>query len=340
MLVIVSAVKVCQLTINVFVTVDHYKQDEIKHQNDSIKYELSFVLGILSHTINMFDSISILWGVCYFYNNQKWKGDQELGIPMIAKMIAFVFIIVECVVSFIPPIVLSRWWKETPPYNKQTYFKLGLVNLILEWIDHTYNFVVRLCMIIATVMVRKSWCTAKLRLDRREQSSAQETPTAKDKFQGLADEYNTTGESVASVQRLFQAWFIVKWLTYFTDIIVHSANAWIQFSNGTTHNDVFYFNLTHLFYDIVAFTSIYACASIMNYYHDDFYSYLMMKQREYLKYDKEHWIDQDCEKIRKKYRFVPSLCLIVIPIDNSGYTITILLSLFAFIFDFRALNYK
>ena len=132
----------------------------------------------------------------------------------------------------------------------------------------------------------------------------------------------------------------MKWLTYFTDIIVHSANAWIQFGSGNTPNDVFYFNLTHLFYDIVAFTSIYACASIMNYYHDNFYNYLMMKQREYLKYDEEHWIDQDCEKIRKKYRFVPSLCLIVIPIDNSGYTITILLSLFAFIFDFRALNYK
>lgn len=163
-----------------------------------------------------------------------------------------------------------------------------------------------------------------------------------DKIVELANKYNKTGELVDAFQNIFQGWFVIKWMIYFIDIAGHSVlAAEILFNTSLQREELrqFVFVLVHLAYDFLAFFYIFACGSVMNLYHERYYNSLYEKQKECLSKS-----DNECFKIihassilipeNPKYDFLPSVFLIDYPLNSPGYTLTMLLALFAFVANF------
>ena len=375
--------------------VEHFKSSEAVHENSSIEYELSYILNILTQTLNFVDHLVLLYGICKFYCHEHKKRNLETVRDIIRHSLScsklsddfwsiywvlFVLsmILVQFVASFHPLVLLIYFTvhsNDIAPYNEKYNLgswagRLSHASITIEGLSHFYNFVARTAMIVATLLVRAKWnkekeaatllvraawnkekeaATLPVRAEPNEETEELNkdlTNTGHDSvkpiFEELIKKYKTAGELAASIQWIFQSWFVVKWIIYFTDISVHGTVAIKQLSSGTkaTENDQLWFVFSHLIYDLTAFITIYTCGTLMNDYHAKFRTELENKQEELLSTCKSEseslWINQYGNLIRSNpdYQFIPSFCGIDVPLDNPGYTLTVLVALFSFIANF------
>ena len=231
-------------------------------------------------------------------------------------------ILLNFIASILPLALLLRWTPEL--------FEYKLINLARPYayfssISFVANFAARLAMIIATLAVGNAWM-----------------PLLEGKnLQQLMNEYKNLGRLVASVQKVFQEWFVIKWIVYFTDITVDSIIAIRALFGSDIQNerDTVIYIIVHLSYNFVAFMTLYVCGGLMNSYHDKYCKKVEKKIRSNC--EGSPW-DKQCalSKLRKrKYKFIPSLCGFSIPLDSSGYTLSLLLALVAFIANFVSTLY-
>ena len=182
-------------------------------------------------------------------------------------------------------------------------------------------------MITATFAVGNAWIPHQLEVMNLDQ---------------LIQEYKSLGRLVVSIQRVFQEWFVIKWIVYFVDITVDSIIAIRSLFGSDIRNerDTIIYIIIHLTYNFVAFMTLYICGGLMNYYHDKYCKKVEKKIRS-TNCEGNPW-EKQCalSKLRKrKYKFIPSLCGFSIPLDSSGYTLSLLLALVAFIANFVSTLY-
>lgn len=333
-----------QLAFNTFLTVQRYKEIDQQHksssQNSPITYELSYIFNILSQILNMFEITVFLFGVIRFlYKDYDYEISKERKIFRTLKCykvcLGLIGLIVLFIISFFPPAFLShpKSWNNTAPYFANATIGQGSVGT--EWMSHLYTYITRCLMICATLYVRTEWLNTAEKIKEITKDATRNI--SKSKFQILIRKYKHTGNIVSAYQEIFQAWFVVKWMTYFIEISAYSTTSLKKLSSDTSAgvNEAFWFAVIHLLYDISAFLTIYSCGSLMNYYHNIFYKQMEEEQEKYLA-QTHHWPMQYATIIRRQqnYQFTPSICGIDIPMDNPGYTLTLLLSLFAFVANF------
>ena len=147
---------------------------------------------------------------------------------------------------------------------------------------------------------------------------------------------------MASIQRVFQEWFVIKWIVYFVDITVDSIIAIRSLfgSNVQSEQHTIIYIIVHLSYNFVAFLTLYICGGLMNSFHERYCKKVEKKIRS-TGCEEDSWKKQCAlSKLRKrKYKFIPSLCGFSIPLDSSGYTLSLLLALVAFIANFVSTLY-
>ena len=274
--VLSSTIQFILLTV---LTTQYYNNERDLHGNDSIGYELSYSMNALAQLANVLDSVVLTYGIfCFFKEN-------ELKISCATMMYGTkgknIFIIVTCIllfvvqllVSILPPVVLSVCVKETVPYSSTTNVVLAGFSISMEWCTHIYNLLVRLAMIFTTLHVRGTW------LEARTDEDIEMTNFDKESFNKLIKHYKKIGMKVQSIQGIFQAWFVAKWILYFVEISAYATSALKPLSSGVRigTSKALWFSFSHLLYDIFVFVTIYVCGSLMNYYHAKFYETLEEK---------------------------------------------------------------
>ena len=301
---------------------------QIRHNrtsSGSANYELKYILNIVLEFVNVTDTIMLILGVCRFFCQDNHEEVlKEMSHQGCCKLLFIVATsIIFSITMLVPPTLLSLWWKGFPPYN--VHHSVGIATIAMDWIDFIYNLFARVAMIVATVSVREEWSKALKELNGNR------------KLEDVIDCYKKYGKRVIVIQNVFQAWFVAKWILYFTDILMFGTSALTQLTTGIeVDNDQFWFDSIHLLYDVVAFIIIYVCGSLMNQYHDNFYEELNEAKEEYIIKEKKFWIYYNTNLITKqsKYQFTPSLCGISVPMNNPGFAFTFIISLFAFIAKF------
>ena len=248
-------------------------------------------------------------------------------VTVICTMIIF---IVYGSISFTPGILLIIW-KEKLVISYHDHTGMAIAYAVAAGISFISNFFARIAMIVTTLAVGNAWIN-KINSDKETKDQSQ--------IKDLINGYKETGQAVAAIQRVFQDWFVVKWIVYFIDITVDSIIAIKSvFGNEQQqdHEIIIYFFI-HLTYNFVAFLTLYMCGTIMNRYHENYCKKLEKKIRTEFEETEQHsaWkIQCAIASLRKpKYQFTPSLCGFSIPLDNSGYTLSILIALFAFIANY------
>ena len=123
-------------------------------QNVSMEHQLSFVFNVLAQLANCLDGGALMYGVVYFYKKDykefvryykekrglKYKTLLWKTSRIYLTAVIIVIVPISLIVSIAPPILLTIFVKDTPPYSADE--DLGLSGVILEWISHFSIFIV------------------------------------------------------------------------------------------------------------------------------------------------------------------------------------------------------
>ena len=241
-----------------------------------------------------------------------------------------IFFLAYAGISITPGIILMVYRKAlVTAYENNT--NIAIIYIITASFNYVGNLIARLAMVVTTLAVGNAWINLLL----RENQSTED----------LQKGYKTTGQAVVAIQRVFQEWFVIKWIIYFIDITAYSIIAIksIFDNKEVKKDDVIMYSFIRLSYNFIAFLTLYICGTIMNKYHEKCCKKL---EKKLMKHEatcttehtrlKIQW-DIQCAiaSLRKpKYCFSPSLCGLSIPLNSSGYTLSILIALFAFIANY------
>ena len=255
----------------------------------------------------------------YYWTKRNLKKNKECGstCSIIAILFIVILLLLKLIISIVPTVLILEWTGEL--------FQCKRLNIAIPYawlaaVSFLANFFARLVMITATIAVGNAW-----ELEDKNQ------------IDDLMKEYKQIGQHVAKIQGIFQAWFVIKWLVYFIDITVDSVIAIRSLFGSDIQNErnTFIYIFMHLIYNFVAFLTLYVCGGLMNSYHDKYCKKVekKIKSTNFVGTSWEKWCA--LSYLRKpKYRFIPSLCGLHIPLDSSGYTLSLLLALVAFIANF------
>lgn len=268
-----------------------------------------------------------------------------LGLTLLILLALSIFGYI--VITITPPILLTIWRNETiVSYDARPF--AGDTAAALAIVAHISSFVARIGLLCAALIVRCVWLDHAQKINQLtdtttssenvENTSLQQM---KAKLEFLIEDYKTAGEAVAAIHSVLQAWFVMHWIAYFINSVYDSTLAIKMLFGGQIleHIGIIIFTSTHLIYDFSVFIFLYCCGSLMNYYHRKYRKQLSAVQRQVLSQipaDKYLWIVQCASGVipeNADYQFVPSLGLVDIPLDNPGYTLTMLLTLFAFLIN-------
>ena len=247
-----------------------------------------------------------------------------------------IFVLVYGVISAVPSIILIIF-RDKLVISYQNNTGLGNAYLITAVVSYVSNSITRIAMIIATFIIGNAWVN-KI-----------ETVNETQKIEDFMKSYKKTGQAVAAIQRVFQDWFVIKWIVYFIDITAYSIIAIkFLFDDQKVGKDMIMYSFIRLSYNFIAFLTLYICGTIMNKYHEKYCTKLEKRLRKFecICTSQELPETDTCLRVpwkiqcaiaslrKPKYYFSPSLCGFSIPLNNSGYTLSILIALFAFIANF------
>ena len=325
----------------------------IQASTSSIKDSpIDLTIKVLSQTSYCIEHFTLVYGFWSFYYHFRGK-KEDIDIDNILKpwctwvrccaITTFaIFSLLHMLASMVPPSLLSAWEKQLV-LSYSSNGPVGRTYVALAFIEHAYNFLTRTGMLVVTWMVIKAWKELLKPFNqpkRMELSKMASSDNIQKEFTKLIGGYTKTGQLVAALQEIFQGWFVIKWIVYFIDITGHSLlAAKIIFKHaGVKENSELASVFAHLIYDILAFGLLYFCGAMMNLYHAKYRRQHDLKQRELLSHSSTGslWIMQSMNVIPEnpEYNFVPSVCLIDFPLNSPGYTLTMLLTLFAFVANF------
>ena len=225
-----------------------------------VEHELKYILNVVLEFVNNMGTMALTYGVCVFFyqNHRHHHGNllKKLRNQGCCKVLFLVVMsIVLCIpMLLLPPIFLSLWWREISPYN--AHRGIGIVTVAMDWIDFLNNLFTKVAMIVATFYVKEEWSSVQKELQNLDGDR---------KLYDLIHCYKRYGRRVSDVQNVFQAWFLAKWLLYFTGILMFGTSALTQLTHGTKSDNKFQvlFDYVHLLHNVMAFIIIYVCGSLM-----------------------------------------------------------------------------
>ena len=148
-------------------------------------------------------------------------------------------------------------------------------------------------------------------------------------------------EHIAKIKPLFwvfQTWFVFQWFHYFFQTVTDLTQTVHQWITGTSHPElIIAFRAIHTVFDVLAFAIPHVCGLKLNSYHQQYLRDAKKKQlkaaQSKLEYIKAYSLTMEKDSDGD---FVPRIpgTGIWIPLDSSGYTLGILLTIFALIASF------
>ena len=309
-LIAVTIAAIVQVGLTTILTTNHYKKQE--DQNDTsplLSHEVSYMLNIMSQLLNMVDHVILTlavdtfmkkssgesrrgsrWyyytkGFCKLFSINDWSWTCNWCMSFFALLLRWAAISLCVSIALVPPMLLTASMhnnKTIHPYTDgegdQTIAK---ASLSLHWLSHAYNCITQLAMLTATLIVMGYWLEMREKLAETKVSLPDKvekqdyTEYAIETFCKLVEEYHTIGDSVAEIQEIFQAWFVIKWIVYFIDITIHSTYIVQNITDRLSLVDdilPFTFILLHLVYDFISFITIYVFGALMNSYHKEYHT--------------------------------------------------------------------
>jgi len=218
--------------------------------------------------------------------------------------------------------------------NQIHFFGIIIVNAITTGSIHMIGFPIRLSMIVATTAVRSIW-------DSEPVPALAEDECARK----LVNSYVERGEKVRPILQIFEAWFVLQWIVYFVTIFAGITNIVMAYLHNIQHEYTYMeyvFSGLYVAISLVAFSIPYACGNMMNSYHKKYIK--RMRESCITRDDKGQFKEVKWETTWKEislikmedFDFVPRVWGLSIPLNNSGYTITIFISIFGLICTFLA----
>ena len=192
---------------------------------------------------------------------------------------------------------------------------------VLIFVAHFSNWIVRMPLMLMTIKVMSRWKTA---IQEMSDCSSPQSLVC------LLEKYTSAGDDVSLYKEVFQPWFVVQWIIYFTPIMVN----FILIFNSSGRPQALYISYT--IYNFSAFIFPYVCGITMNYYHKKCHREIRTKLKDLLSRDTNTELWQNVDLIPKNpdFNFVPSFFGIInIPINTTGHALTIFLTLTSFLFS-------
>ncbi len=244
-------------------------------------------------------------------------------------------LILYLAVTVPPPVLLTRWFTEFSQWhgdeNDQQRSSVGYT--ILAWFHHISDLIIRFAMGAVTRIIMIAWSSEGEKIKNIGKSN----DTKQEKFSKIVTSYKSTGRMASALQDIFQEWFVMSWVVYFIGITGNITLVMKALFKGlfrtSKHRSWFYF--AHLINDFAAFLIPYICGGLMNHYHNKYKDTLEEVQENILS-NSDEYIHQRANLIpsNPKYKFVPSLCCLNIPLESAGYGFTLILTSFAFVLSF------
>lgn len=301
-----------------------------------IDFVNTFVQGI-----RVLEYIILMYGFSLFLCKVDSTTLKELGKALISRkcritVVIIVLLIIYFAMLFVSPSLdllmhmrqkMSSHGMHTDPYF---YSLMGTL-----YASHITNGTIRAAMIITALLITEAWKSAKCNLSNQLYNAVDES-TLRDYFTTLITNYTTTGRLVSSMNTIFQGWFVIQWATYFIGTTVSFALLFDTIIETNLRYDPSLLDiLAQIVYYISALAIPYACGVIINNSHRNYREYLEEKQKKFLSQNQDFrvYIMQTASliPIKSDYLFIPSLCGLSIPLNSNGHSITILLTLLAFI---------
>ena len=282
-------------------------------------------------------------------NNQESENNQPNRNVLVGKCTAGIFLSIFALTSFATIVIgfIRADELKTIDCREQMVWGFRLAYQILSIPAHAASPIIRLAMVYTVFQVRAIWFIAKTEPQTTQSITKynidrEDEKRAISRYFDCVKKYEERVTKIKPFLQVFQAWFVFQWLHYFFQAITNFTRTlypWITEMNQQEFMTVYYGIYT--VYDTLAFGIPHVCGIKINAYHEQYLrnerKKLLNKAQSKLEYVKAHSM-----KIEKNNYadFVPMIRMtgIKIPLDSTGYTLGILLTIFAIAGSFVSFN--
>lgn len=319
----------------------HQTSDE----NNVQVINLFALMNCIAQGVQVLGFMVLFFSVWKFQNLMKGMLDKKTRkLPHIQLTACYVSLaillpcsIVYLAVFLVPPSLYTAWGT-----NSNTTHVISELIKVTVYMDTTSNGIVRIAMIIITLLVRGEWLSVNKSAQSIRTTLTEVSQLDRRTFKWLIDNYDETGQFLSLFQEIFQGWFVLQWIIYLIQITKDCMLTLDLLTDegmhmeATTRDHLLGEMFAYLIYNISTFAIPYACGIAMNSSHEKYQETLKQKQKELLSmsyHNESLWIMQNINFIPEnpKYLFIPSLCGLRIPLNSTGHSLTIVLTLLTFI---------
>ena len=216
----------------------------------------------------------------------------------------------------------------------------------VHFIVHTISPIIVAGMVVTVLEVKAIWfhidMNKETNSDRKDDIvdstlSENEKKAIDEHYKGVT-EYKQRIAKIKPLFRVFQTWFVFQWFHYFFQTVTDLTQTVHQWITGTSHPElIIAFRAIHTVFDVLAFAIPHVCGLKLNSYHQEYLRDAKKKQlkaaQSKLEYIKAYSLTMEKDSDGD---FVPRIpgTGIRIPLDSPGYTLGILLTIFALIASF------
>ena len=225
-------------------------------------------------------------------------------------------------------------------------YEYHVVYWLLDIIRYLNDVAIRMLMVLATIVIGELWSMKSYKYTSNDTSENEPetyniTEYLKDRNKTNKDHemrtkrYAEIGSQVERIVEIFQTWFPIPWLLYFTSTSLdtdHILQAWKDGSSGEGHYD--FSEISYMVYNfnqLSLLTIAFLCSKKMNTYHRNYFAQSRHEQLTKFK-TASSMAMASMNKIEKDdhFDFVPRVwgTSIKVPVESSLYIVTMLVGIF------------
>ena len=287
--------------------------------------------------------------LCELYRVLRGKKTKHYCIAQMGILLAFIIIIIFAVLSLATPIIDIRYECMVNDCCKeqQLYFKLSVAYESIHFLVHLFSPVIVGGMVVTVLVVKAIWFHIDMEDKTKTDDDFDESRLTANEKAAIKEHYKRVTEykqRIAKIKpliRVFQTWFVFQWFHYFFQTVTDFTQTIHRWITGTNHPDlVIAFRGVHTAFDVLAFAIPHICGLKLNAYHQEYLRHERKKQLEAAEDTQSElgYVKAYSLTIEKDSGgdFVPRIpgTGIKIPLDNPGYTLGIILTIFALISSF------
>ena len=296
-------------------------------------------------------------------NGEGNKTDKQRCNWTLCKFISLILILVVMFSLAITIPVLG--WKRDSDYvencieSKGVKYGLVIAHSFIKFLFLLTDFILRCAVII---YVRKSVMQWEVPISHEDlEYDPKKNILVSERGYKFYSEYKKIGDCTRKIRVLLKHWFVLQYSVYLLSVLVELVHVIRPAKESNKHT----LDIVHsvLVFDFLAFLVPYYSGIWLNNAHHKYHKKMMEKyfkvkikvggeffscnlekegvkravQQDYMRYYNVASRNSNILALRKKFDFVPSLFDISIPLDNPGYTFTILLAISSVVFNFTVL---